>query len=128
MHFRKDAVLGNTMLRIWNQIAKLSIFVRLTLGYLTIMSLVIGVNWFILNQLRTLSELGTELVSYHYPTVETGKRLITSLLVQLKEPLPFRLHSRWKAAQQEPEALHIGDGRNRETESAAIRGFIFTNF
>jgi len=68
----------------WNQIAKLSIFVRLTLGYLTIMSLVIGVNWFILNQLRTLSDLGTELVSYYYPTVETGKRLITSLLVQLK--------------------------------------------
>jgi len=68
----------------WNQISKLSIFVRLTLGYLTIMSLVIGVNWFILNQLRTLSQLGTELVSYYYPTVETGKRLITSLLVQLK--------------------------------------------
>jgi hypothetical protein len=72
------------MLRAWNQIAKLSIFVRLTLGYLTIMSLVIGVNWFILNQLRTLSELSTELMSYYYPTVETGKRLITSLLVQLK--------------------------------------------
>ncbi|MDT7041959.1 HAMP domain-containing sensor histidine kinase [Candidatus Nitronereus thalassa] len=72
------------MLRVWNQIAKLSIFVRLTLGYLTIMTLVIGVNWFILSQLRTLSELGTELVSYHYPTVETAKRLITSLLVQLK--------------------------------------------
>ncbi len=72
------------MFQAWNHIAKLSIFVRLTLGYLTIMSLVIGVNWFILNQLRTLSELGTELVSYYYPTVETGKRLITSLLVQLK--------------------------------------------
>lgn len=72
------------MFQAWNKIAKLSIFVRLTLGYLTIMSLVIGVNWFILNQLRTLSELGTELVSYYYPTVETGKRLITSLLVQLK--------------------------------------------
>ena len=72
------------MFRAWNQIAKLSIFVRLTLGYLTIMGLVIGVNWFILNQLRTLSELGTELVSYYYPTVETAKRLITSLLVQLK--------------------------------------------
>ena len=53
-------------------------------GYLTIMGLVIGVNWFILNQLRTLSELGTELVSYYYPTVETGKHLLTSLLVQLK--------------------------------------------
>lgn len=72
------------MLRVWNQISKLSIFVRLTLGYLTIMSLVIGVNWFILNQLRTLSELGTELVSYYYPSVETAKRLISSLLVQLK--------------------------------------------
>ncbi|MCH7614784.1 MAG: hypothetical protein IH978_03455 [Nitrospinae bacterium] len=72
------------MLQAWKQIAKLSIFVRLTLGYLTIMGLVIGVNWFILNQLRTLSELGTELVSYYYPTVETGKRLLTSLLVQLK--------------------------------------------
>lgn len=68
----------------WKGMAKLPIFVRLTLGYLTIMSLVIGVNWFILNHLRTLSELGTELVSHYYPTVETAKRLITSLLVQLK--------------------------------------------
>ncbi len=77
-------IIRNTKLQAWKQIAKLSIFVRLTLGYLTIMGLVIGVNWFILNQLRTLSELGTELVSYYYPTVETGKRLLTSLLVQLK--------------------------------------------
>ena len=69
---------------LWNNITKASIFFRLTLGYLTIIGLVIAVNWYILNQLRMLSDLGTELVSYSYPAVETSKRLLNSLLVQLK--------------------------------------------
>ncbi len=72
------------MRTLWNNITKVSIFFRLVLGYLTIIGLVVGVNWYILNQLRTLSELGTELVSYSYPAVETSKRLLASLLVQLK--------------------------------------------
>jgi len=74
----------DNMRALWNHITKISIFFRLTLGYLTIIGLVIGVNWYILNQLRTLSDLGTELVSYSYPAVETSKRLLASLLVQLK--------------------------------------------
>jgi two-component system sensor histidine kinase GlrK len=64
--------------------ARLSIFSRLALGYLTIIGLVVGVNLYILNQLQTLTELGTELVEHHYPAVETSKRLINSLFVQLK--------------------------------------------
>ena len=47
--------------------ARLSIFSRLALGYLTIIGLVVGVNLYILNQLQTLTELGTELVAHHYP-------------------------------------------------------------
>ena len=72
------------MRALWNNLTKVSIFFRLALGYLTIIGLVIAVNWYILNQLRMLSDLGTELVSYSYPAVETSKRLLNSLLVQLK--------------------------------------------
>lgn len=69
---------------ILKKVATLSIFSRLALGYLTIIGLVIGVNLYMLNQLQALTELGTELVAHHYPAVETSKRLINSLFVQLK--------------------------------------------
>jgi two-component system sensor histidine kinase GlrK len=65
-------------------LSRLSIFWRLTLGYLTILALVIGVNLYILNQFRALTELGAELATHHFPAVETAKRLITSLYAQLK--------------------------------------------
>ena len=64
--------------------SRLSIFWRLTLGYLTIFALVIGVNLYILHQFRALTELGAELATHHFPAVETAKRLITSLYAQLK--------------------------------------------
>ncbi len=64
--------------------SRLSIFWRLTLGYLTILALVIGVNLYILNQFRALTDLGAELATHHFPAVETAKRLITSLYAQLK--------------------------------------------
>jgi len=64
--------------------ARLSIFWRLALGYVTILALVIGVNLYILNQFRLLTDLGAELVTHHFPAVETAKRLITSLYSQLK--------------------------------------------
>ncbi len=63
---------------------RLSIFWRLTLGYLTILALVVGVNLYILHQFRALTELGAELATHHFPAVETAKRLITSLYAQLK--------------------------------------------
>ena len=63
---------------------RLSIFWRLALGYLTILALVIGVNLYILNQFRALTDLGAELATHHFPAVETAKQLITSLYAQLK--------------------------------------------
>ena len=42
-------------------LSQLSIFWRLALGYLTILALVIGVNLYILNQFRVLTDLGAEL-------------------------------------------------------------------
>jgi two-component system sensor histidine kinase GlrK len=65
-------------------LSRLSIFWRLTLGYFTILALVVGVNLYILNQFRALTELGAELATHHFPAVETAKRLITSLYAQLK--------------------------------------------
>ena len=64
--------------------SRLSIFWRSALGYLTVIVLVVGVNLYILNQLRVLTELGAELVTHHFPAVETAKRLIASLYAQLK--------------------------------------------
>ena len=51
---------------------------------MTIIALVVGVNLYVLNQLRVLTDLGAELVIHHYPAVETAKRLISSLYAQLK--------------------------------------------
>ncbi len=65
-------------------LSRLSIFWRLALGYVTILALVIGVNLYILNQFRTLTDLGAELATHHFPAVETAKQLISSLYVQLK--------------------------------------------
>ncbi len=65
-------------------LARLSIFWRLALGYLTVLALVIGVNLYILNQFRVLTELGAELATHQFPGVETAKRLLTSLYAQLK--------------------------------------------
>ncbi len=65
-------------------LSRLSIFWRLALGYVTILALVIGVNLYILNQFRALTDLGAELATHHFPAVETAKQLITSLYAQLK--------------------------------------------
>ncbi len=64
--------------------SRLSIFWRSALGYLTIIVLVVGVNLYVLSQLRVLTDLGAELVIHHFPAVETAKRLISSLYAQLK--------------------------------------------
>ncbi len=64
--------------------SRLSIFWRLALGYVTILALVIGLNLYILNQFRALTNLNAELATHHFPAVETAKQLITSLYAQLK--------------------------------------------
>src|SRR5947209_18634627 len=58
---------------------KLSIFWRLALSSLAIIIVVAGVNFYALSQLRQLPALSTELVSYHYPSIDTAKRLLANL-------------------------------------------------
>lgn len=63
---------------------RLSIFWRLALGSLAIIVVVAGVNFYALSQLRQLTALSTELVSYHYPAIDTAKRLLANLMTQLR--------------------------------------------
>src|SRR5260370_25018077 len=60
-----------------------SIFWRLALSSLAIIIVVAGVNFYALSQLRQLTALSTELVSYHYPSIDTAKRLLANLYAQL---------------------------------------------
>lgn len=68
---------------------QLSIFWRLALGSLAIIVVVAGVNLYALTQLRQLTALSTELVSYHTPAIETAKRLVASLYAQLRNEKKF---------------------------------------
>ncbi|MBI3809294.1 MAG: HAMP domain-containing protein [Nitrospirae bacterium] len=63
---------------------RLSIFWRLAFSCLAIIAVMSGVNFYALSQLRQLTVLSTELVSYHYPAIDTAKRLLTSLMAQLR--------------------------------------------
>ena len=63
---------------------RLSIFWRLALGSLAVIAVVAGVNLYALGQLRQLTSLSTQLVSYHYPAIETAKRLTRILYAQLR--------------------------------------------
>src|SRR5256886_10235077 len=62
---------------------KLSIYWRLALSSLAIIIVVAGVNFYALSHLRQLTALSTELVSYHYPSIDTAKRLLANLYAQL---------------------------------------------
>lgn len=63
---------------------RLSIFWRLALGSLAIIVVMAGVNFYALNQLRQLTTLSTELVTVHYPSIDTAKRLLAGLFMQLR--------------------------------------------
>ncbi len=58
----------------------LPIFWRLVLATLIIIGVMTGVTVYALFQLRQLTALSTEMASYHYPAIETSKRLMTLLL------------------------------------------------
>ena len=62
---------------------RLSIFWRLLLTSLVIIAVMGGVNLYALLQLRQLTAMSTEMASYHYPAVESAKRLFGSLYAQL---------------------------------------------
>lgn len=62
---------------------RLSIFWRLVLTSLVIIIVMGGVNLYALFQLRQLTAMSTEMASYHYPAVDSAKRLMGSLYAQL---------------------------------------------
>jgi two-component system, NtrC family, sensor histidine kinase GlrK len=66
-----------------NQAVRLSIFWRLVLTSLVIITVMGGVNLYALFQLRQLTMMSTEMASYHYPAVDAAKRLMGSLYAQL---------------------------------------------
>lgn len=70
---------------------RLSIFWRLALGSLAIILVVAGVNLYALFQLRQLTKLNSELVSYHTPAIDQAKHLITSLYAQLRSEKQYRV-------------------------------------
>jgi two-component system sensor histidine kinase GlrK len=55
----------------------------LVLTSLVIIAVMGGVNLYALFQLRQLTAMSTEMASYHYPAVESAKRLLGSLYAQL---------------------------------------------
>ncbi len=63
---------------------RLSIFWRLACGSLAIVIVMGGVNLYALFQLRELTSLSTQLVTYHYPAIEGAKHLLSTLYAQLR--------------------------------------------
>lgn len=75
---------------------QLSIFWRLVMASLVIITVMGGVNIYALFQLRQLTAMSTEMASYHYPAAESAKRLLGSLFAQLnseKKYLATRDHT-----------------------------------
>ena len=66
-----------------------SIFSRLAFGSLAMVIVMGGVNLYALLQLRELTALSTQLVSYHYPAIEGAKRLLSNLYAQLRSEKKF---------------------------------------
>ncbi|TAL12208.1 MAG: HAMP domain-containing histidine kinase [Nitrospirae bacterium] len=87
--------------------ARLSIFWRLALSSLAIIIVMAGVNLYALSQLRQLTALSTALVSYHYPAIDTAKRLLTSLMTQLRSEKKY-------LAVPDPIFLRDFDGETEE--------------
>ena len=63
---------------------RLSIFWRLVLAYLIIITVMAGVNLYALFQIRQLSGLSAEIASQHYPEIEAAKRLLVSFYDQVQ--------------------------------------------
>ncbi len=68
---------------------RLSIFWRSALGSLAIILVMAVVNLYALAQLRQLTALSTELVSYRYPAIEGAKRLVDVLNSQIRTEQKF---------------------------------------
>lgn len=63
---------------------RLSLFWRLVLGSIATVLIVAGINIYALAQLRQLTALNSDLVSRHYPAIESSRRLMGSVSSQLR--------------------------------------------
>ena len=62
---------------------RLSVFWRIILTSLVIIVVMAGVNLYALFQLRQLTALSANMVTLHYPAIESAKHLLTVLYAQL---------------------------------------------
>ena len=96
---------------------RVSIFWRLTIGFLTIIALVTAVNLFALHQIRQITELSTRLVADHYPAIESAKWLIDRLYAQV------RSEKKYLAVRDEVFRAHFDDdAREFRHTLAALKG------
>ena len=70
---------------------RLSVFWRLAFALFAIIVVMAGVNMYAIVQLRQLTTLSTGLVSDHYPAIESAKRLLANLYVQLGSEKKYRV-------------------------------------
>ncbi|WP_447984925.1 sensor histidine kinase [Nitrospira sp. Nam74] len=61
---------------------RLSIFGRLTIGFLAIIVVMASVSMFALYQIRQIIEQSTSLVAHHYPAIDTAKWLLANIYAQ----------------------------------------------
>lgn len=61
---------------------RLSIFGRLTIGFLAIILIMASVSLFALYQIRQIIDQSTSLVAHHYPAIDTAKWLLANIYAQ----------------------------------------------
>ena len=73
---------------------RLSVFWRIILTSLVIIVVMAGVNLYALFQLRQLTALSANMVTLHYPAIESAKHLLTVLYAQLNSEKKYLRRSR----------------------------------
>ena len=61
---------------------RLSIFGRLTIGFLAIILVMASMSMFALYQIRQIIDQSTSLVAHHYPAIDTAKWLLANIYAQ----------------------------------------------
>ena len=90
---------------------RLSVFWRIILTFLVIIVVMAGVNLYALFQLRQLTALSANMVTLHYPAIESAKHLLTVLYAQLnseKKYLVVRDATFLRHFDEEVEEFHRG--------------------
>jgi two-component system sensor histidine kinase GlrK len=92
-------------------LVRLSVFWRIILTSLVIIMVMAGVNLYALFQLRQLTALSANMVTLHYPAIESAKHLLTVLYAQLnseKKYLVVRDATFLRHFDEEVEEFHRG--------------------